>query len=926
MPDWKLEIKERLASLRLEPARESEIVEELSHHLEDRYAELLAGPATPDEAYRATLAELSDGEMLAHELRRVERAAPQEPIVPGASGRSNMIADLWQDLRYGARMLMKSKAFSLVTIISLALGIGANTALFSVMDAVLLKSLPVKDPDQLVLFRWVAGNNFSISRSGSAWQENGSTTGNILSFPAYQSLRDKTQTLQNVCAFAPLEQINANVNGQAELAQGQIVTGNYFATLGVRPALGRLLEDSDDQAAAEPAVVISHRYWRRRFAADPNVIGKQIALNKTSFTIIGVTPPEFFGALNVGYLVDITVPMATGLFPHQWAQATKNPDFFWALVMGRLKPGVTRAQAEAEINALGSPLLLATQRRTPAEVDKPRLTLDAGGQGIMGARREFSTPLRVLLYVVLATLFIACLNIANLTLARSATRRKEMAVRQAAGASRGRLIRQMLTESVLLAVIGGACGVLFALWAKDFLVSFRPQPGELSNLVFDAQINWRVLAFTAAVAILTGILFGLAPAWRASRVNLARDLKENSHQTTGGAARLSKGFLVAQIALSLTLLIGAGLFLRTLRNLELAPLGIAQENLLLFKVQPELNGYKDDDVGRLYAQISERVEALPGVRAVTHSLMPLVGEGGFTSALKVAGGGAKPPASVWIHHVRPNFFEALQIRLLAGRSLTPQDNAQAPKVAALNQSAAKILFGDENPIGKRIGIGTNAAGTEIEIVGLAADVKYGALRENAPPTAYFSATQEREFTSQQAIFIVRAEGPPAAFSNPIRAAVKQVDPNLPVTEMGTQVEQNAKTFAQEKLFAELTSFFGLLTLLLLSVGLYGIMSYSVAQRLREMGIRLALGARPVDLLRLVFRQGMAVVSPGIACGGAMAWAVTRLLNSYLFGVSATNPLVFILTAALLVAVALIACLIPARRAASTDPMVALRCE
>jgi len=543
----------------------------------------------------------------------------------------------------------------------------------------------------------------------------------------------------------------------------------------------------------------------------------------------------------------------------------------------------------------------------------------------MDARRDFSTPLRVLLYVVLATLFIACLNIANLMLARGAARHKEMAVRQAAGATRGRLIRQMLTESVLLSLIGGACGVLFALWAKDFLVSFSPQEGGMSNLVFDARIDWRVLTFTAAAAILTGILFGLVPAWRASRVNLAHDLKENAQQTTVSNLRLTKGFLIAQIALSLTLLIGAGLFLRTLRNLEAVNLGIAQDKLLLFKVQPELSGYQDGNVNQLYTQISERVEALPGVRAVTHSLMPLIGYGGFSSPVKIAGND-KPINGSWIHHVRSNYFEALQIKLLAGRTLTPQDNAQAPKVAIINQASAKKLFGDDNPLGQRFGLGRNAKGSEVEIVGVVRDVKYGDLRKNAPATIYFSAAQETQFTAERAFFMVRTEGNPLAFANAIRAAVKQVDANLPVTEMRTQTEQNARTFAQEKLFAQLVSFFGALTLLLVSLGLYGMMSYSVTQRRREMGIRLALGAQAGDVLRLVLRQGMTIVLLGIAGGGLLAWAASRLLTSYLFGVSATNPLVFALMSFLLVAVALIACLIPARRAANTDPMNALRCD
>lgn len=906
---WLLVFARRLRGAFLRQRLDGEMEEELRAHLEMLVEENQRRGMSPERARYAALRQFGGVEQVKERYRR-RRGLP-------------LVDTTLQDLRYAVRMLLKHKGTTAVAVLSLALGIGANTALFSVTDAVLLKSLPVREPDQLVMFRWTAGQMFSLGMSGSTWEENGLTTANILPFPTYQELKDKTQTLENVCAFAPLQQISANAGGQTELAQGQIVTGNYFATLGVAPALGRLLEEGDDQVSAEPAVVISHRYWQRRFAADPQIIGRQIALNKKSFTVVGVTPPEFFGALNVGYLVDVTVPMASDLFPQQLAPETRKPDFFWALVMGRLKPGVTRAQAQEEISTLGNALLLETQKKTLDDADKPRLVLDAGRQGVMEARREFSTPLRVLLYVVLATLLIACLNIANLMLARAVTRRKEMAVRQAAGAARKRLIRQMLTESVLLSLIGGACGIVFAFWGKDFLVNFRPQQGGMNDLVFDAQINWHVLAYTASVAVVTGILFGLAPAWRASRIDLANDLKVNSHLTTGGNARLTKGFLAAQIALSLTLLIGAGLFLRTLRNLEAVDLGIPHEDLLLFKVQPELSGYKDENVGRLYEQISERVEALPGVRAVTHSLMPLIGEGGFSMPVKIVGGETKP-IGTWIHHVRPNFFETLRIGVLAGRRLTRQDDARAPKVAVINRSAAKKLFDGESPLGKRISVG--GVVTEFEIVGVVSDVKYDNLRKDAPATTYFSTAQLTTSTSQQATFTVRAAGDPAVLSAALRAAIEEVDPNLPVTNIRTQTEQNARTFAQEKLFAQLISFFGLLTLLLVCLGLYGMMSYSVTQRRREMGIRLALGASAGAVLRMVLRQGMIVVFLGIGGGGILAWTATRLLNSYLFGVSATSPPVFILTSVLLVSVALIACLIPAKRAALTDPMSALRSE
>lgn len=832
---------------------------------------------------------------------------------------------LFQDLRFGVRMLLNSKAFTLVAIVSLALGIGANTALFSVMDAILLKSLPVTEPEKLVLFRWAA-KDIDISMSGSIWDDQGMQTGNILPYPVFQQLKENSKSLESVCAFAPLNQINANIDGLAEVMQGQIVSGNYYATLGVKPVIGRLLTDSDDRVNAEPAVVISYRYWQRRFASDSSVIGKQISLNKKTFTIIGVTPPEFFGTLNIGYATDLTVPMSSELFPDEMAKELRKPEFWWATLMGRLKPGFTMAQAQDEVRTIADPMIQATQKKQLAEIDKPHLYLDSGRQGVMEARRSYSVPLKILMAVVLATLAIACLNIATLTLARAATRQKEMAIRLATGASRWRLIRQLLTESILVAIIGGVLGALFAIWTKDILLSFSPREGGFQDLVIDARIDWRVLAYTAGIAILTGILFGLIPAWRASRVNLSLNLKENSHQSTYSNTRITKSFLVIQIALSLTLLIGAGLFLRTLRNLENVNIGIAQENLLLFKVQPELSGYKDDNVNALYARISERVEALPGVNSVTHSLLPLIGSGGFFMPLKIGSKEQKKDTGSWLHHVRFNYFEAMQIPVLMGRGLTAQDNLQSQKVAVINQAAAKKFFGDENPLGKYIGLGRKAMGNEIQIVGVVANVKYHDLKKEAPPTTYFSVSQFTEFTSEQATFMVHLDRLTPGFSQSIREAVRQVDPNLPVTGIHTQSEQNAQTFTQEKLFAQLVTFFGLLTVGLVSIGLYGMMTYSVSQRSREMGIRLALGAQKIALLRMILQQGLIIVAFGIIGGGLLSWGLSKFISGFLFGLTATNPLVFIAMSSLLVAIAFVACVIPASRAARTDPIIALRCD
>ena len=855
---------------------------------------------------------------------------------------------LWQDLRYGLRMIRKAPGFTAIAVLSLALGIGANTALFSVIDAVLLKKLPVKEPDRLVLFQAEWGKNFSPgSYNGSSRRdrETGWSVGTSFPYQSYQQLRAQTNALSDVFAFGDVE-LNVNADGLADVASGQAVSGNYYEGLGVPPALGRMLNDEDDRAGAAPVAVISYRYWQRRFGGDANVIDKQVNLNNVAFTVVGVSPEGFDGAMQVGSSEDVTIPIA-------WEQQV-NPErsrtkgvMWWLRLMGRLRPGVTLEQARADLElafqqsvreqreamqamrkALGRPPM-----KEIAPEDYPRLGAISGSQGEQNTRQSYATSLYLLLGVVGLVLLVACANVANLLLARATSRQKEIAVRLALGASRWRLIRQLLTESVLLSAIAGAVGLLLAMWIKDGLLAVSDW-GYSDMSALAPALNLRVLGFTMLLSLATGILFGLAPAWRSTRVDLTPALKE-SGRSSNAAARswLSKSLIVAQVAVSLLLLVGAGLLLRTLFNLQKIEAGFNQQNLLLFSVDPGLIGYKDERLVTLYKNLSERIEAVPGVRDVTFSRVPLLAQSSSSRGITLPG---SPPAtdpqgrdrdSTYVHHVRENFFAAMGIPLLAGRGLTTGDGAQAPKVVVVNQTFAERYFGGDNPIGKRFGFDPQKP-EEIEIVGLAKDSKYTRQRDDTPPTIYVPWQQEPRAVSS-VTFEVRTVGEPTAITAAIRQAVADVEGNLPMNGVRTQLEQSEQTLGQERLFAKLLTLFGLLAQQLAAIGLYGVMAYGVSQRTHEIGIRMALGASSTDVLKMILRQGMVLTLVGIALGIASAYVLTKYLESLtslLYGVKATDPLTFATVAALLSGVALAACYIPARRATKVDPMVALRYE
>jgi predicted permease len=865
-----------------------------------------------------------------------------------------MMQTLLQDLRYGARMLLKQKGLTAIAVLSLALGIGANTALFSVVDAMLLKKLPVREPDRLALFGARSPRDFSPGfYSGNSSRDPVTGERVMTSFP-YQSFarfREQPGLMSDVFAFGGVS-LNVSADGQADVASGQVVSGNYYAGLGVRAMIGRTITDEDDKASASPVAVLSYRYWQRRFSGDTGVIGKQINLNNVAFTVIGVTPPGFDGTGQAGSTRDVTIPIA--LEPQMYVDRERSnmngAGVWWLLIIGRLKPGATIEQARAQLEGVFHQSVVEhrTARQTQAQAqggsqikalepkDFPRLTMESGSQGEMNTRQFYAPSLYMLLGVVGLVLLIACANVANLLLVRAAARRKEIGVRLALGASRWRLVRQLLTESVMLAGLGGALGILFALWIKNGLLAVS----DWGPKALEPRLDWRVLGFTLALSLLTGIIFGITPAWRATKVDLAPSLKDNSRGSSAASrSLLSRGLVVTQVALSLLLLVGAGLFLRTLLNLQRVEPGFNTRNLLLFGVQPGLIGYKDEKLTQLYQQVAERIEAVPGAQAVTFSRVTLLAQGASSRGVFLRGALSAPPDSEgrikssgdgYVHHVRENFLEAMGIPLLAGRSLRPQDDAKAPKVVVVNQTFANKYFPDENPIGKRFTFDTKKP-DEIEIVGLARDAKYTRQRDEIPPTAYIPWRQDLRAMGG-ATFEVRTAGDPNAAVAAVRQAVREVDGNLPLNNVKTQVEQAEETLRMERLFAKLLSLFGLLAQQLASIGLYGVMAYSVSQRTNEIGIRMALGADRRDVLNMVLRQGMALTMIGVVLGLAGAYVLTKYLeskmnlNSMLYGVKVSDPLTYGVIAALLTLVALLACFIPARRATKVDPMVALRCE
>jgi predicted permease len=737
---------------------------------------------------------------------------------------------------------------------------------------------------------------------------------------------------------------------------GQAVSGNYYTALGVQPATGRLLTDEDDKANATPVAVLSHRYWQKRFNGDPGIAGKQINLNNVAFTVVGVSAKGFDGTAGVGSTQDVTIPIAIEpqLYADKQRSYLNGPGVWWLRLMGRMKPGVTPEQVQSQLeNAfLQSVIEHRAARQAAAKASGgnaigdldpkqyPKLYADPGGQGELYRRTWYAPSLYLLLGVVGLVLLIACANVANLLLSRAAARQKEISLRLALGASRSRLMRQLLTESVLLAFLGGLLGILFAVWIKDGLIGVSLWGGR-SMASLEPRLDWRVLGFTFALSLLTGVVFGLAPAWRTTRVDLTPSLKESGRASSAAhRSLLGRGLVVVQVALSLILLVGAGLFVRTLLNLQRVDTGFNTKNLLLFDIQPGLTGYKDERLVQLYPRISERLETIPGVQAVTFSRMALISGSIHSSSIYLrealnatpnAEGSIPESGEAYRHVVRENFLEAIGIPLLAGRTLSPQDNSNSPKVAVVNQTFANKFFPNQSAIGQRFTYNPKKP-DEIEIVGVCRDAKYSSLRDAVPPTMYSSFRQERTGALSSATFEVRTAGDPSATVATVRDAVREIDSNLPVLNVKTQIEQADETLRMERLFAKLLTLFALLAQQLAAIGLFGVLAYTVSQRTHEIGIRMALGANRGNVLKMIVWQGMVLAVIGVVLGLVGAYVLTKYLESWvglskmLFEVKVSDPLTYGAIAVLLTVVALIACYIPARRATKVDPLVALRYE
>lgn len=854
------------------------------------------------------------------------------------------MTSLWQDLRYGAQMLVKHPAFTAIAVLTLALGVGANTALFSVVDAVLLKKLPVKDPDSLVLFK-ASWNPEKFGPGGFDGanltdRATGLMTGTSFPMQVYTRLRQEPGVLSDVFAFGFVS-MNLNTGGQAEVVNGQVVSGNYYGALGVPALVGRTISEADDHLGAAPVAVLSHRFWTNRFGADPSIVGKQVNINNVAFTIAGVTAAGFSGASEVGSSQDVSVPLAWEPQISGERTNSRGAGIWWLRMMGRLQPGASIAQAETALagpfqqavvdHRAGRQARAQTTLRTVEPKDLPRLGVESGSQGEQTLRRDYVRPLRLLVGVVGLVLLIACANVANLLLVRGSSRKKEIAVRLALGASRWRLVRQLLTESLLLAVVGGVLGILFALWIKNGLMLVTEWGGRGMSAL-DPRLDLRVLGFTLGLSFLTGVIFGILPALRSTDLDLTPTLKDTGRSSSAiGRSWLSKSLVVVQVSLSVLLLIGAGLLIRTLRNLQQVETGFNANNLLLFDVDPSLIGYKDEKLVGLYEQMFSRLESVPGVQSVTFSRNALLSWSSNTSSVFFPGvvgpDGQPPERDAKVHTVRENFLTAMEIPLLIGRNLNEQDDARAPIVAVVNQTFANAYFPNENPIGKRFSFDSNKP-TEIEIVGIARDAKYTSQRSEIEPTVYRSWRQQLTRV-HNVVFEVRTTGDPRGFVAGIREAVRQVESNLPLSNIRTQIEQADDTLAMERMFAKLLTLFGVTAQLLAAIGLYGVMAYTVSQRTQEIGIRMALGANRRNVLLMIVRQGMILTAVGIAIGLGGAYVLTKYLESLtsmLFGVEARDPWTFAAIAALLAMVALIACLVPARRATRVDPLAALRYE
>jgi predicted permease len=827
-----------------------------------------------------------------------------------------MIGGIYQDLRYSMRMLRKNPGFSLIVIATLALGIGANAAMFSLTDRVLLQRLPVSNPDQLAVLG---------TRDPSEPEQNES-----FSYPMYQDLRDRNDVFSGVIARGGA-QMNVSYGDQNGRVSAELVSGNYFDVLGVRPFAGRLLNQDDDRnPGAHPIAVISYGFWERRFGKDPSIIGKTILANEHAITVIGVAPPGFYGVY-LSNAPDVWVPMMmTPVFNPLPPTRLSSRRHQWLTLMARRKDGVSMHQARASLSVLYSQIRASDAQQLSANItprDKDRflarqIVLEPGGQGFQTLQREMRTSLLLLFGATCGVLLILCANLANLMMARATMRASETAVRLALGAGRGRLLRQWLTEGLVLSLLGGVAGVFVAMWIKAGLMVFIPESTR-GNL--NAPFGWRFAGFVMLSSIVVGLLFSLAPAVQAARNASAPSLHLETRSITSAGKLLSlrSGLVLLQVALSLPLLIGAVLLLRTLQNLRAVDTGFSKNDVLLASINPSLNGYSADKSRLFFDDLLTRTRTLPGVKAASLATDSPLSGGWDQNGIVVEGYTPREDEkmSVDVTYVSPDYFKTLDIPLSSGRDFNSQDTLGSPQVAIINEKMGQYFFPGQNPIGKRIGLEKIP---DMTIVGVVKDAKYVSLREPMRRHFYTPIMQQKNILDMA--LQVRAGGDADSITSAVRNQIRELDPHLPLYNVKTLASEIDQSLVQERLVTWLTTSFGVLATLLVVIGLYGVLSFSVVRRTREIGIRVALGAQRRDVFLMVIKQGMILVLAGAFIGAGVSLALSRFISGLLFGISPTNAITFVAAAAGLIIVALAACYVPARRATRVDPLVALRYE
>ncbi|HEY4741249.1 MAG: ABC transporter permease [Candidatus Acidiferrales bacterium] len=833
---------------------------------------------------------------------------------------------IWQDLKYGVRTLSKSPGFTLVAILTLALGIGANTAIFSVFNQVLLRRLPVKNPSELVVLR-----NPGLT-TGHTWSDGDNSES--FSFPMYKGLRDRNAVFSGLMARYPFD-ASVSYRGDTERAQGDLVSGNFFEVLGVQPELGRVFNSDDDKTpGAQPVVVLSNGYWNRRFGGDPGIVNQSIQVNSTPMTVIGVTRAGFTG-IQIGQVSDVFVPlMMKAQMTPNWNGLDDWNDY-WLGVFGRLKPSISLKQAQSGINLAYKPLLEEQLTKINGWDEKERqeflgkqLTVAPGGKGRDTLQRDASTPLNVLMMMVTLVLILACANIASLLLARGAGRQREFAIRTAMGASRWRMMRQILVESLICAFAGGALGLLVSAWTIDTLIATLQNDASIEGLT--TRLNWDVLLFSIAVTAVSGLIFGLVPAWRVTRTDVSQALKDQGSTTSAGLShvRFRKGLVAAQVAFTVLLLAGAGLFTRTLWNLRHVALGLAPDNLITFTIAPQLNGYTPVRTAALSAELRERLAALPGVKAASSSIIATLT--GTTDGSNIAIPGTDNSGAHKRHISRdwvgPKYFSTLGIPLLKGRDFSAADTDTSEKVAILSETAERQLFPGVEAVGRRFGWSASDGKPDVEVVGVVKDVQQAHVRSDVVPFVYLPDTQNPDAELRSVTFYVRTNQDPLLLAPQLRAEVHKLDANLPVFDLETMARLIDEDLFAERLVGALSSGFGILAALLAALGIYALLAYLVVQRRREIGIRMALGAGTSDVVRMISREVGFMVLVGAAVGLPAAYGLAKISESLLFGVRSGDPTIYVADIALSALVAFAACYLPVRRATQVDPLVALRHE